>query len=271
MTEEIGSTGKIVRIVTTETVLIINGTIAGVGTMSRVIDMDRRAIQTVNTGNMSFLGSKGDIMADRNIFTATITPTIPIIKQELSSRIINKTTNYEGVYLLLRNKIFLAMIISVFLFFFSSTTALAVVDQNKLIYVNLFDQTATLYNGFTPIATFPVMTGKDSTPTPTGWYKVWCKNECQTMEATKANGEIEYSLPNVHYCTYFNNGTGFHEAYWRDPLTFGTQLYHTEGSHSCINMTLNGAYKIYCFADIEYDKNKNPIDGTWVWVDYRVF
>ena len=97
MTEEIGSTGKIVRIVTTETVLIINGTIAGVGTMSRVIDMDRRAIQTVNTGNMSFLGSKGDIMADRNIFTATITPTIPIIKQELSSRIINKTTNYEGV------------------------------------------------------------------------------------------------------------------------------------------------------------------------------
>lgn len=148
------------------------------------------------------------------------------------------------------------MLILVLLFVgLSCNSAQAYEVPDRYIDVCLSEQTVTLYLYGMPLRTFPIVSGKLDTPTRVGWYHVYYQTECQDM---KGDG---YFLRNVHYCTYFDRGIGFLEAYWRNLYEFGDKTrYLYYGSHGCINMTYEGALYVYDF--VRYG---NGI-GTLVWV-----
>ncbi|MDR1028900.1 MAG: L,D-transpeptidase/peptidoglycan binding protein [Clostridiales Family XIII bacterium] len=117
--------------------------------------------------------------------------------------------------------------------------------------VNLSNQTTTIYAGDTPIQTFVVSSGKASTPTVTGKYKVYRRNASMNLRGgSEANGDAYY-YPDTRWITFFVGGYAFHTAYWHE--SFGTPV-----SHGCVNMREAEAKAIWDWAPI----------GTPVYVHY---
>ena len=103
-------------------------------------------------------------------------------------------------------------------------------DEGKLIY------------------TTEVTTGKDSTPSDTGLFKIWRKDE----DTYLTDGKTYRS--HVDYCIYYNAGEAVHDADWRymfyvqnqpERKKFGSEQYHVYGSHGCINTPRDIVEKIY--------------------------
>ena len=74
--------------------------------------------------------------------------------------------------------------------------------------------------------TTPVTTGKDSTPSDTGLFKVF-----RMKRDTYLVGEDYREF--VEFWIQYNGGEGIHDARWRSD--YGEEDYHTRGSHGCIN------------------------------------
>ncbi|MBE6837531.1 MAG: hypothetical protein E7509_06055 [Ruminococcus sp.] len=76
-----------------------------------------------------------------------------------------------------------------------------------------------------------------------GVYKVWFKARNHTMKSSNSAGE-SWEVK----CSYWTRvaivGIGLHDSQWRGN-NVGGQIYKTNGSHGCINMTLAGAKYIY--------------------------
>jgi hypothetical protein len=100
------------------------------------------------------------------------------------------------------------------------------------IEVTLSTQTLCFHetSGNTPC--FPISSGLQWTPTPTGNFHVWTKLPVTTMVGPG------YNLPNIHWTMYFYGGYSTHEAYWHN--NFGHPM-----SHGCVNMRINDAKYIY--------------------------
>ena len=82
-------------------------------------------------------------------------------------------------------------------------------------------------------------------PTPTGFYNVWCQRADFNM----------LGCYYVAYATFFNNGIAIHDAdAWRSE--YGGTIYQWGGSHGCINTPR-------WFAEIVYN---NSTIGTPVYV-----
>lgn len=81
-----------------------------------------------------------------------------------------------------------------------------------------------------------------------GVYKVWYKARNYTMSSSNAAGESWNTK-----CDYWTRvaivGIGLHDSKWRGN-NVGGQIYKTNGSHGCINMTLRDAKYIY--ENVEY-------------------
>lgn len=81
-----------------------------------------------------------------------------------------------------------------------------------------------------------------------GVYKVWFKAKNYTMKSSNSAGESWESE-----CAYWTRvsivGIGLHDSQWRGN-NVGGQIYKTNGSHGCINMTLADAKYIY--ENVEY-------------------
>ncbi len=119
-----------------------------------------------------------------------------------------------------------------------------IANGDNWIDVNLSRQTATMYNGSTPLQTFVISSGIARFPTPVGTHYVWHKTRVQRMTGGSKKDGTYYNMPNVHWNTFFTySGAGFHEAYWHN--NFGRPM-----SHGCINMRLADAKTIYDFAPI---------------------
>jgi hypothetical protein len=85
--------------------------------------------------------------------------------------------------------------------------------------VDLSAQVVTLFDGTTPVKRILVSTGKPSTPTRIGTFKVYAKVRKQWMGDT----------PNVTWVAYFDGGIATHTAWWHN--NFGQVM-----SHGCVNM-----------------------------------
>lgn len=76
-----------------------------------------------------------------------------------------------------------------------------------------------------------------------GVYKVWFKAKNYKMKSSNSAGESWEST-----CAYWTRvaivGIGLHDSQWRGN-NVGGQIYKTNGSHGCINMTLKDAKYIY--------------------------
>lgn len=102
----------------------------------------------------------------------------------------------------------------------------------RWVEVNRSKYTATRWEGTTKLATYSVVVGYASTPTPVGVFAVWLKVASQTMKGD------DYEIPNVTWVSYFEGGNALHTNYW---LTqFGRP-----GSHGCVGMPAAHAKAIY--------------------------
>jgi len=100
--------------------------------------------------------------------------------------------------------------------------------------VRLKKLTATLMDGTTVVAVFPISPGKPSTPTVKGTFRIYSKVKEQSMGG--------YS--HVKWCSWFKGNYGFHQAYWHN--YFGIKAV----SHGCVNMRLADAKALFNWVKI---------------------
>ena len=117
-------------------------------------------------------------------------------------------------------------------------------QSNHWVDVNLTTQRLTLMNGDVAVATYPISSGKTSTPTRTGTYRVYAKTADQSMGGYR----------HVKWCTWWYGNYAIHTAYWHN--MFGIRAV----SHGCINMREADAHKVYNFVTIG---SKVYVHGHW--------
>lgn len=135
----------------------------------------------------------------------------------------------------------------------------------KWIEIDLSEQKLRAWEGNRQVMEYVISSGKSSTPTPEGEFRIWVKLRYTKMEGgSRLKGDY-YSLPNVPWVMYFNKGYGIHGAYWH--MRFGVPV-----SHGCINMRIADAGSLFNWAapavpsgkSVSYPSPENP--GTRVLV-----
>jgi lipoprotein-anchoring transpeptidase ErfK/SrfK len=110
-------------------------------------------------------------------------------------------------------------------------------SNQRWIQVDLSEQRLITWQGNKPVFGVTVSTGKKSTPTPTGVFKIYTK-----LVKTRMKGE-DYDIPNVPHTMYYQGGYGIHGAFWHN--NFGTPV-----SHGCVNVAPNHAKRIFNWASV---------------------
>ncbi len=109
--------------------------------------------------------------------------------------------------------------------------------EDTYVVVDKSAQQLYLYNNDELLYITPVTTGKDSTPSDTGLFHIYSKETDRYLTDGKTyNAHVDYWMP-------YNGGEGLHDAAWRS--VFGTESYHSGGSHGCINIPPKITEKIY--------------------------
>ena len=106
--------------------------------------------------------------------------------------------------------------------------------SNHWVDVDLTYQTLKMMDGNKVVATFPISSGKLSTPSPSGTFRVYAQTADQSMGGYK----------HVKWCTWFYPNVAIHTAYWHNE--FGKKAV----SHGCINMREANAKTIYYWLKI---------------------
>jgi len=133
----------------------------------------------------------------------------------------------------------------------------------KWIEIDLSQQKIRAWEGNNKVMEYVISSGKRSTPTPQGEYRIWVKLRYTKMEGGVRGTSDYYYLPNVPYVMYFHKGYGIHGAYWH--MRFGTPV-----SHGCVNLQIPDAGRLYNWAapaatdgkSVIYPSPENP--GTRV-------
>ena len=115
--------------------------------------------------------------------------------------------------------------------------------------VDLSDQRLDLYRDNELLYSSPVTTGKDSSPTDVGFFPVWSEKHNDYL-----NGPGYHVPINDFYA--FSGGQGLHDASWR--YSFGTEAYHEDGSHGCVNMPMATGDIVSDFFEEAQDKGETP-------------
>lgn len=118
---------------------------------------------------------------------------------------------------------------------YSAPAPTSVVDNGKMILVELSKQTITAYENGVALRSLLVSTGLPGTPTVTGDYYIYSKLPSQTMYGPG------YYLPGVPWVMYFFQGYAIHGTYWHN--NFGQPM-----SHGCVNLPSEDAQWFYDFA-----------------------
>lgn len=108
--------------------------------------------------------------------------------------------------------------------------------DNNFVVVDLSEQRLYMYNSDELYYVTPVTTGKDSTPSDIGLFKIYSKKTDTYLTGADYKTFVKYWMP-------YNGGEGLHDASWRS--VFGTESYKTYGSHGCINIPPYIADDIY--------------------------
>ena len=126
--------------------------------------------------------------------------------------------------------------------------------NDSWIDISLRDQTLVAYEGLRPVFVTLVSTGiadtnrtEASLATPEGVFRIHAKHVSTTM----AGDEIEdsYSMGDVPWVQYFNEGYALHAAYWHDG--FGRPK-----SHGCVNLSPADALWLFKWSD-------PPVPRAW--------
>ncbi|AFY32887.1 L,D-transpeptidase [Calothrix sp. PCC 7507] len=111
-------------------------------------------------------------------------------------------------------------------------------DSNqRWIQIKLSEQRLIAWNGRRPVYAIAISTGKKSTPTRLGTFKIQSKFKSMRMQGR------DYDVPNVPYAMFYQGSYGIHGAYWHKK--FGTPV-----SHGCVNIAPNHAKWLFNWASI---------------------
>ena len=111
----------------------------------------------------------------------------------------------------------------------------------RWIDVDTRTQTLTAYVGARPVYVTAVSTGRATTPTPAGTYRVWVKLAEDDMDDLERDDvEENYAIQAVPWVQYFHGSIGLHAAFWHD--RFGTPR-----SHGCVNLAPQDARWLFAF------------------------
>ncbi|MDE6149447.1 MAG: L,D-transpeptidase/peptidoglycan binding protein [Ruminococcus sp.] len=123
---------------------------------------------------------------------------------------------------------------------------------NTYIEIDLTNQTLWYYKNGKKLWECGIVSGQTTSAARTtlpGVYKLWDKQTNFRMKSSNSDGERWDTT-----CSYWNNvslcGIGLHDSQWRGTAV-GGEIYKYNGSHGCINMTLESAKYIY--DNVEYD------------------
>jgi lipoprotein-anchoring transpeptidase ErfK/SrfK len=109
--------------------------------------------------------------------------------------------------------------------------------EERWIDVNLAEQTLVAYEGATPVFATLVSSGRPGHETPTGSFRIYGKHVTITMDDTLA-GDEAYSIEDVPWTQYFQEGYALHAAFWHDK--FGRVR-----SHGCVNLSPSDARRLF--------------------------
>lgn len=109
--------------------------------------------------------------------------------------------------------------------------------EQRWIQIKLKEQKLIAWVGKKPVYAIAVSTGKKSTPTPVGMFKIQSK-----FASTRMQGR-DYDVPNVPYAMFYQGNYGIHGAYWH--RRFGTPI-----SHGCVNVAPNHAKWLFKWASV---------------------
>jgi lipoprotein-anchoring transpeptidase ErfK/SrfK len=110
-------------------------------------------------------------------------------------------------------------------------------SDQRWIQVNLTTQRLTAWEGGKPVYAVIISSGKKSTPTLLGVFKIESKYKSVRMQGK------DYDVPDVPYAMYYDGGYAIHGAYWH--RKFGTPI-----THGCINVAPNHAKWLFQWASI---------------------
>jgi lipoprotein-anchoring transpeptidase ErfK/SrfK len=118
-------------------------------------------------------------------------------------------------------------------------TAIETLKQSdqQWIQIDLTKQNLIAWEGSKPVYAITISSGKESTPTRIGTFKIQTK-----LKKARMRGR-DYDIPNVPHTMYYQGSYAIHGAYWHH--RFGTPV-----SHGCINLAPDHAKWIYEWADI---------------------
>ena len=115
------------------------------------------------------------------------------------------------------------------------------VTGGRWIEVNLFEQTATVYDNNRLIFATMVSTGVEHFWTRPGLFHIYKKLETETM-ANSVPDDFYY-LEDVPWTMYFDEERALHGAYWHN--RFGDPM-----SHGCVNLSTGDARWLYDWANV---------------------
>jgi lipoprotein-anchoring transpeptidase ErfK/SrfK len=110
-------------------------------------------------------------------------------------------------------------------------------SDQRWIQINLANQRLIAWEGSKRVYAIVISSGKKSTPTRTGTFKIQSKHK-----STRMRGRT-YDVPNVPYAMFYQGNYGIHGAYWH--RKFGTPV-----SHGCINLAPNHAKWLFNWASL---------------------
>lgn len=110
-------------------------------------------------------------------------------------------------------------------------------SEQRWIQVDLSEQNLTAWEGNKPVYATKISSGKKSTPTLVGSFKIQSKRRLMRM---RGQG---YDVPNVPYAMFYDGNYGIHGAYWH--RRFGTPV-----SHGCVNLAPDHAKWLFNWASV---------------------
>lgn len=136
-------------------------------------------------------------------------------------------------------------------YLYSRFAAAKVAGYGRWIDVDLTEQTATATEGWTPIFTAEVTTGRNGWETPAGTFNIQRRVFNETMDGATIGippgSAGYYYFPNVLYTQYFTPyGAALHYNYWGDDDVFGNR----RTSRGCVGLRLEDAEFFWNFADL---------------------
>ena len=157
-----------------------------------------------------------------------------LIKTPLTNEIITTVTKYESFRILEETENHYLIKINNQIGYVNKINVNEI--NGTYIIIDISDQKIVLFKNNEAIITSNITTGKISTPTNIGLFKIYAKQKNRYLTGEDYQTFVSYWMP-------FDGGIGLHGATWR--TKFGGQIYKKNGSHGCVNLPPEIAKEIY--------------------------